>query len=99
MARVAILTGTAGGIIGSIRGGWGIVWAIINIIYIWEFFAYSLDLALYRLTVGIYASSLLSQPISFTLFSAFLIVLALLLIVSCTLLDVGYYGLYKLAMK
>ncbi|MFB0563443.1 MAG: hypothetical protein ACETWM_19770 [Candidatus Lokiarchaeia archaeon] len=96
MARAAILTGTAGGIIGSITGGWGIVWAIINIIYIWEFFSYSLDLALYSLTVGVYASSLLSQPISFTLFSAFSIVLALLLVVSCTLLGVGYYGLYKI---
>nr|MDO8081401.1 hypothetical protein [Candidatus Freyarchaeota archaeon] len=36
MARGALLTGTVGAIIGSITGGIGIVWSIVDMLYIAE---------------------------------------------------------------
>nr|MDO8081409.1 hypothetical protein [Candidatus Freyarchaeota archaeon] len=99
MSRGALLTGTAGGIIGTITAAIGIIWSIIDVQLIITLFRYSTplylsDAFLYN-NLSIILTFAAAPSTSPLLFFVFSLVLGILLIVSCVLTGVGFYGLYQ----
>ena len=107
MSREALLTGTAGGIIGTITAGIGAIWGIISIILritLSSFYANVIFLLIGLISP--YKSPfstlidilyvLASDPSGLlSLFFMFSFMLSILLIVSCILTGVGFYGVYQ----
>nr|MDO8080408.1 hypothetical protein [Candidatus Freyarchaeota archaeon] len=81
MSRGALLTGTAGGIIGTITSALGFIWYIVYL-YIAQRYTWILFVPVY------------TGPS--TLVIAFTILFLALLLVSCVLTGVGFYGLYAI---
>lgn len=105
MSRVAFLTGTVGGIMGTIASFVGIIWAII-----WNTFKRDIEIYAYQLSGYInylfydpsmmfyrppfpYPPLIYPSGSSFYIFSSLLVVF---LIMTGVLLSVGFYGTYKI---
>nr|MDO8079479.1 hypothetical protein [Candidatus Freyarchaeota archaeon] len=93
MARAALLTGTAGGTIGSIAAGLGVIWSIIFMTFAVELWNYMQYLATSYTPLIIF---FIPYPPSSVLFSSLLLMVSLLLIVAGVLSGVGFYGVYKI---
>lgn len=108
MSRAAILTGTAGGIIGTITAGIGIIWSLATIIvtsangFLWYHLKLVENLAILSDEFWLYFSLYMFELYYFSMITGdeafpliLLVVLGILLIVSCILTGVGFYGVYK----
>ncbi|MEM2144858.1 MAG: hypothetical protein QW279_05825 [Candidatus Jordarchaeaceae archaeon] len=93
MSREAMLAGTTGGIIGTIMGVIGVVWSLVSIAFAVDYSNYSL-ISLFSQWLGVGVLGL-PYPSSSFLVLVCSIVLGSFLIVSCTLLGVGFWGVYK----
>lgn len=90
-----MLTGTAGGIIGTITGIIGIIWSLVSISMTTEIYNYTQFFPMFTQWLQFSTLPLVLYPINVSSFTIFSIVLSVFLIVSCSLLGVGLYGLYK----
>jgi len=109
LSRGALLTGTAGGIIGTITAGIGVIWCIIDILlyaalmtyinFAIQFYEFGFIFLLMHNYLGYYLLMILmvaaTPTSSLALFFVFSLLLGVLLIVSCILTGVGFYGVYK----
>ncbi len=95
MPRGALLTGAAGGILGSITGITGVLWIIVNINFAVDIYNYSEMLGLFSQLYGLWALAMIPYPSSGFLFSTLTLLLAIFIIVSCILLGAGFYGTYQ----
>jgi hypothetical protein len=96
--RGALLVGVVGGIIGAVAGGIGIIWSIIDILYMQELIRTLNDpfLIIRSIYFSPYPVTYVSIPTSTgTLLFEFSIMLAILFMVGGTLTGVGFYGVYK----
>lgn len=93
MARGAVLTGTAGGIIGFAAAGLGILWSMV-------FMMFAVDLSNYiqylRASNTPLIIILFFYPSSSVLFSNLLLMVSLFLIVALVLSGVGFFGVSKI---
>nr|MDO8079481.1 hypothetical protein [Candidatus Freyarchaeota archaeon] len=98
MSRGALLTGTAGGIVGSVTAGVGIIWSIVFMIFSVDLFNYIGYLQQSAISFSPYAFLnilIFPYPSSGALFNNFLLIVSMLLVVSSILLGVGFYGVYS----
>jgi hypothetical protein len=100
MARESLLTGTAGGMMGAAAGGIGVIWSMLDMLYVMEIVRAMNDPLLLILTFFryspylsfIYGSTLM--PIN-GLYFTFSMMLAVLLFVGGVLTGIGFYGVHK----
>ncbi len=95
MSRGALLTGIAGGIVGSITGIIGIIWIMVSTklaIDIYNYIQLVMGLSAFY---GIHIFALTPLPNSIFQFITLSIVFAGFLIMSGILIGVGFHGLYK----
>ncbi|MFB0563441.1 MAG: hypothetical protein ACETWM_19760 [Candidatus Lokiarchaeia archaeon] len=95
MAKAYMLTGMAGGIIGSITGIIGLIWCLISITSAIDIYNYIQMLFVNSQMVGILALVFFPYPSSIYLFTTFSFILATLLLVSLILVGLGFYGTYR----
>lgn len=97
LPKTALLTGSVGGIIGAVAGSIGMIWSLIDVLYLMELARAMNDLLLMILTIFRYSPALSFMygssfaPIS-GLYFLFSMILALLLILGGVLTGVGFYG-------
>lgn len=97
MSRTAFLTGTAGGITGTITTFIGIIWAVVYPLYHFGLEDYASNLFSFSYLFGLEA--VFVSPYPYFLESLFILttmLLTVLLIVTCILVGVGFYGTYKI---
>lgn len=96
MTKNLFLTGTAGGIIGSITAVIGIIWSIIDIRFHTDLTNYLSSMSSLRFFLGPYASLIPPYLASEPTLLLFSFLLAVFLIVTGILIGVGFYGTYKI---
>jgi hypothetical protein len=101
LSRVALLTGTAGGIIGTITAAIGIIWILILNTFLTEIHDYLVQLGVYLTSLiptGFSYSYPLMLPFypSASLFGVSSFILVIFLIMTGILIGIGFYGTYKI---
>ncbi|MFB0562699.1 MAG: hypothetical protein ACETWM_15970 [Candidatus Lokiarchaeia archaeon] len=97
MSKGALLTGTAGGIIGTITMFIGIIWAIVYPLYYMDLFNYGYGMESMSSYTGWLAIFVTPYPSYIeTLFTILTIMLVMLLIVTAILVGIGFYGTYTI---
>ncbi|MFB0564035.1 MAG: hypothetical protein ACETWM_22780 [Candidatus Lokiarchaeia archaeon] len=95
MSRGALLTGTAGGIIGTITAVIGIIWSIIAFQYLTGISNFKISAPIYSFLLGSwFAIPFVASPNEayYLIFFVFSIILFIFLVVTGILVGVGFYG-------
>nr|MDO8079256.1 hypothetical protein [Candidatus Freyarchaeota archaeon] len=103
MSRVALLTGTIGGIVGTITTALAVIWGFITNTFLGELSSYMSKLNWYLTSVfrpDLFYGFILPYPIPYfpsaSTFAVTSFILVLLLIVTGLLTGIGFYGTYKI---
>ena len=96
MSKEALLTGTAGGIIGAITAVMGIIWSIIYVRFYMDFTNYLSIVSSLSIFLGPFAFVIQTYQASEQTLLWFSLLLAIFLIVTGILIGVGFYGTYKI---
>ncbi|WXG42278.1 MAG: hypothetical protein WED07_16185 [Candidatus Freyarchaeum deiterrae] len=100
MPRTALLTGSVGGVFGAIAGSIGVIWSIVDLVYVMELARAMKDSLLTIVDIFRYSPTLMFfygssfAPIN-GLFFEFSLILAILLIAGGIFTGVGFYGVRK----
>ncbi|MGQ9723670.1 MAG: hypothetical protein ACUVXA_20405 [Candidatus Jordarchaeum sp.] len=95
MSKAYLLAGTAGAIIGTITAFIGVMWGVVNALFFMDLSNYMSMIMVFSTFLGPIAAFIIPYPSSSIWLLLASLIQAPMLIVTCTLTGLGFYGIRK----